>query len=200
MFISKILQITHSQWIYQNISLHDKKHGYLRNKQSEDLLQDIAVLSDISPEDIPDSCWFLFEFNFTELTATHLETQRYWTLAMDVAIAARHQERQRGAQTKCIWCKLNRKIPSRKKLGITEVERQIRHNGMHCSPTSIVDSNFESHKQTTLMSLISKQPHPSASLLTLKSNKCLRIPDWLTRKVGTSSSEATNLTCFWLTA
>jgi hypothetical protein len=54
-FISKILQITHSQWIYRNISLHKKKHGYLRNKQSEDLLQDIPALSDISPEDIPDN-------------------------------------------------------------------------------------------------------------------------------------------------
>jgi hypothetical protein len=58
----------------------------------EDLLQDIPALSDISPENIPDNCRFLLEFNFTELTATHLETQRYWTLAMDAAIAARHQE------------------------------------------------------------------------------------------------------------
>jgi hypothetical protein len=31
-FISKILQIIHSQWIFQNISLHDKTHGYLHNK------------------------------------------------------------------------------------------------------------------------------------------------------------------------
>jgi hypothetical protein len=28
-FISKILQITHSQWIYRNISFHDRKKGYL---------------------------------------------------------------------------------------------------------------------------------------------------------------------------
>jgi succinate dehydrogenase flavin-adding protein (antitoxin of CptAB toxin-antitoxin module) len=28
-FISKLLQLTHSQWIYRNISLHDKKQGYL---------------------------------------------------------------------------------------------------------------------------------------------------------------------------
>jgi hypothetical protein len=41
-FISKILQLTHSQWIYRNIFLHDKRHGYLQNKQSESLLQTIA--------------------------------------------------------------------------------------------------------------------------------------------------------------
>ena len=28
-FISKILQITDSQWIFRNISLHDRKNGYL---------------------------------------------------------------------------------------------------------------------------------------------------------------------------
>ncbi len=28
-FISKILQLNYSQWIYRNISLHDKRHGYL---------------------------------------------------------------------------------------------------------------------------------------------------------------------------
>ena len=31
-FISKILQITHSQWIYKNISFHDEEMGYLRRK------------------------------------------------------------------------------------------------------------------------------------------------------------------------
>jgi hypothetical protein len=125
MFISKILQITHSQWIYRNNSLHDKKHGYLRNTQLEDLLQNIAALSDISPEDIPDNCQFRLKFNFTKLTAAHLETQRYWTLAMDAAIAATHQEQQRGEKTKHIGRKLNRKIPSHRKLGITEVKCQI---------------------------------------------------------------------------
>jgi hypothetical protein len=29
-FITKILQITHSQWIHRNISLHNKRQGYLR--------------------------------------------------------------------------------------------------------------------------------------------------------------------------
>jgi hypothetical protein len=37
-FISKLLQLTHSQWIYRNISLHDKKQGYLQHKQSANLL------------------------------------------------------------------------------------------------------------------------------------------------------------------
>jgi hypothetical protein len=42
-FISKILQLTHSQWIFRNISFHDKKNGYLRNKTANELLQHITL-------------------------------------------------------------------------------------------------------------------------------------------------------------
>jgi hypothetical protein len=93
-FISKILQLIHSQWIYHNISLHNKRHGYLWNKQSESLLQTIAELSDLSPEEVPNNSRFLPEFNFTELTKAHLETQQYWTLAVNAALTARQDECQ----------------------------------------------------------------------------------------------------------
>ncbi len=76
-FISKILQLTHSQWIYHNISLHNERHGYLWKKQLESLLQTITELSDPSPKEVPDNSRFLLEFNFTELTKAHLETQQY---------------------------------------------------------------------------------------------------------------------------
>jgi hypothetical protein len=87
-FISKILQITHSQWIFRNISFHDRKNGYLRNKMVDELLQHINSLSEVSPEEHPKSSRFLLEINFSELSKHHLETQRYWTLAVDVALKA----------------------------------------------------------------------------------------------------------------
>ncbi len=74
-FIAKILQITHSQLIYWNISLLNKCQGYLQNKQLEDLLQEIAKLSKLSPDKVLDHCRFLLEVNFKELTTSHLETQ-----------------------------------------------------------------------------------------------------------------------------
>jgi hypothetical protein len=91
-FISKISQLTHLQWIYRNISLHDRCQGYLRNKQSEDLLQEITELSDLSPEEVPENCRFLLEISFTELASSQLEKQRYWTLAMKAALTAQHHE------------------------------------------------------------------------------------------------------------
>ena len=53
-FISKILQITHSQWIFWNISLHDKMHGYLHNKKANKIMQQINVLLDLAPEEVPE--------------------------------------------------------------------------------------------------------------------------------------------------
>ena len=93
-FISKILQLIHSQWIYHNISLHNKRHGYLWNKQSESLLQTIAELSNLSPEELPNNSRFLLEFNFTELTKAYLETQQYWTLTVNKALTTRQDKRQ----------------------------------------------------------------------------------------------------------
>ncbi len=41
--ISKLLHITHSQWIYRNFTLHDKLCGYLHNKSLEDIKQTIGA-------------------------------------------------------------------------------------------------------------------------------------------------------------
>ena len=35
-FLSKILKITHSQWIFRNITFHDKKGGVLKMKMGVD--------------------------------------------------------------------------------------------------------------------------------------------------------------------
>ena len=99
-FISKLLQITHAQWIFRNISLHDKTRGYLRNKKAGELLQIINEFSEVAPEEIPEDSRFLLEINFTELTKSHLEHQTYWTLAMDAAVKAQELEMARGARAK----------------------------------------------------------------------------------------------------
>ncbi len=52
-FISRILHITHSQWIFRNISLHDKSFGYIHNKQLGDITCKIDELADAAPELIP---------------------------------------------------------------------------------------------------------------------------------------------------
>jgi hypothetical protein len=88
-------------------------------------LQEITKLSDLSPDKVPESCRFLLEVNFTDLTSSHLETQQYWTLAMNAALTARQLERKRGACIKQIRHRVNRKIPSQTKLSVAAVKQQI---------------------------------------------------------------------------
>ncbi len=172
-FISKILQITHLQWIYSNILLHNKSQGYIRNKQSEDLPQEINKLSDLRPEDIPKSSRFLLEINFTELTLSYIKMQAYWTLAVLAALMAKQLEDKQGASLKQIRKRLNTKVPSRKKLGITAIEQQIRDDGMHQSSHTTNRTHEAQHKQTMLTSFITKHLHPSTALSMLNSNKWL---------------------------
>jgi hypothetical protein len=172
----KILQLTHSQWIYRNISLQDKKQGYLRHQQSRDCLQEITNLSELSPDEVPEGSNFLLEINFTELTLSHLETQCYWTLAVNAALTAKQLQYKRGTRSKRMCQKLNRKLPSQKKLGIVTIEQQIRTDGMHQAPNSN-HSDHNQQLQTTLSSLIIKRPCPSSAFLSLKSNKRLRKPN-----------------------
>jgi hypothetical protein len=67
-FISRILQLTHSQWIFRNISFHDKTNGFLRNKKADEILQLINEFAEVAPEDVPSNSRFLLEINFSERT------------------------------------------------------------------------------------------------------------------------------------
>jgi hypothetical protein len=91
------LQTTHSQWIHCNISLHDKYHGYMHHKRVEEFYKEIFELSYLAPDKVPETSRFLCEMNFTELTEASLETQRYWTLAVNTALKAQCLEAKRGA-------------------------------------------------------------------------------------------------------
>ena len=86
--ISKLLRITHSQWIYRNFALHDKLCGYLHNKSPEDIRLTIEELAETSPEDIPKKSKFLLKMNFGSLTKSQIENQQYWIIALQVAVSA----------------------------------------------------------------------------------------------------------------
>jgi hypothetical protein len=76
-FISKLLQISHSQWIYQNISLHDRRHGYLHAMNAAEIMHEIETLSNLAPEKVAKESCFLLEINFTDLSGFHIEAQKY---------------------------------------------------------------------------------------------------------------------------
>ena len=123
--ISKLLQITHSQWIYRNISFHDRRHGYLHALTATEIMQEIETLSNLAPKEVAKESCFLLEISFTELSGFHIEAQKYWILAVTAARTAQELELARGVRAKRAKQKANTKIPSRKKLRIANIEQQI---------------------------------------------------------------------------
>ena len=124
--ISKLLHITHSQLIYRNFTLHNKLCGYLHKKNLDDIQLTIKELADTAPGEVPEGSKFLLEINFGDLTESHIKNQQYWVIAIQAAITAGRRTAAASSRAKRIRHKVNLKIPSRNKLGITAVEMQIR--------------------------------------------------------------------------
>jgi hypothetical protein len=87
-FISKLLHITHSQWIYRNISLHHARYGAMELHERRDLLREIDRLAELDPNLVPEESKFLLEIDFSQLKEDFTEKQRYWVRGMKAAIKA----------------------------------------------------------------------------------------------------------------
>ena len=99
-FISHLLQLSHSQWIYRNYTLHDKQRGYLRLRLRSEVLREIHVLLETPPSAVPPESQYLLELDHSAMYKASYETQAYWVLAIKAARRAGRQavstQRSRG--------------------------------------------------------------------------------------------------------
>ena len=72
--ITRLLHISHSQWLLHNFTLHDAQCGYKQMKDSH-----------TDPERIPDHSKFLLEIDTEILLTENYTTQVYWVVAMEAA-------------------------------------------------------------------------------------------------------------------
>lgn len=83
--ISRLIHISHSQWLFRNFTLHDTKCGYNRLKDKLAVQLQIIELSNTDPERIPEHSRFLLEIDTETLKTSDYETQAYWVTAMEAA-------------------------------------------------------------------------------------------------------------------
>jgi hypothetical protein len=176
-FISKLLRVTHSQWIFRNISLHDKINGYLHKKKSEEILLELEFLTGTAPEEVPAESQFLLEINFSKLSKFHTESQKYWISAVNAALTAKQCLSALGAHARQVRDKVNRKLFSQTKLGIVATEQQIRWDLCHSLLCQEEHMRFNTSNQSSLDRLVSKRPHPVSILNLMRPNECLQKPD-----------------------
>ncbi len=84
-FISHLLQISHSQWIFRNYTLHDKQRGYLRLRLRSKVLCKIHELLETPPSEVPPESQYLLELDHSAMYKASYEEQAYWVLALKAA-------------------------------------------------------------------------------------------------------------------
>jgi hypothetical protein len=83
--ITQLLRVTHFQWIYRCVLVHDRSTGTLVPAHKEDLMKEIAHQLEMGAEGLVEGDRFLLECNFNELATTNGEQQEYWILAIQAA-------------------------------------------------------------------------------------------------------------------
>ncbi len=83
--ITQLLQVTHFQWIYRCVLVHDRSTGTLVSAHKEDLMKEIAHQLEMGAEGLAEGDRFLLECNFNKLVTTNGKQQEYWILAIQAA-------------------------------------------------------------------------------------------------------------------
>jgi len=74
-FISHLLQISHSQWIFRNYTLQQR--GYLRLRLRKEVLHEIHELLETPPSEVPPESQYLLELDHSAMYKASYEEQAY---------------------------------------------------------------------------------------------------------------------------
>ena len=125
-FITRLIHISHSQWLFLNFTLHDRLHGYRNLKDRAEVALRIEILSHTDLDRIPEHSRFLLDIDTERLAKSDFDTQSYWVAAMEAAC---------GASTVAITGELIH--PKLSTFGTFQVRQSIRREmrEMFCSRT-----------------------------------------------------------------
>jgi hypothetical protein len=87
--VIKLLEATHSQWLYHCVQVHDKVQGTLAMQHKEELQREIEAQQDQGFNNLLEEDKFLVEVNLEDLEITFGERQEYWLVAMHATREAR---------------------------------------------------------------------------------------------------------------
>jgi hypothetical protein len=83
--IKQLLQVTHSQWLYRNVVVHDRTTGTLIAEHKEELLKEIDRQKDIGVDGLLQEDRYLLEINHEDWESSNGEREEYWLLAIQSA-------------------------------------------------------------------------------------------------------------------
>jgi hypothetical protein len=99
--ITQLLQVTHAQWIYRCLLVHNRTSGMLITLHKTKLLKEIAKQLSMGAENLMEDDKYLLECNLSDIATTNGEQQEYWLLTIKAARMASLIQQQ-TTQQQCI--------------------------------------------------------------------------------------------------
>ena len=101
--VIKLLEVTHGQWLYWCVQIHDNAMGTQVMACKEEILQEIEKQLEFGMEDLLDEDQYLAEINLNDLERPSGERQEYWLLvictAREASLLGRQQTSNNRRQT-----------------------------------------------------------------------------------------------------
>ena len=107
-FIARLIKISHTQWVFRNLTLHDAHFGHLAMLRRAELARELEGLQALDPRDVPPESAFLLDFDPADLAESDISKQEQWILAMQAARKAGMMirgRRRRWQQTRRRLCR-----------------------------------------------------------------------------------------------
>ena len=93
--VTKLLEVTHGQWLYRNIQVHDTVSGLNAVERKEELQREVEHQILLGGAGLDKQDRYLLEINVGDLEISSGEDQYYWLFAMRAArVDRRLKEKQ----------------------------------------------------------------------------------------------------------
>jgi hypothetical protein len=79
-FVWRLVEASHAQWLYQNLSLHYYAKGYLCQQTESTIRREVKLLAVKRPIDLPQECRYLLELPQRPSQTSSAAHNTYWIL------------------------------------------------------------------------------------------------------------------------
>ena len=87
--VIRLFEISHGQWLYRNVIVHDRTAGELVTQWKEEIRKALEDQLELGEEGLEEEDRYLFDINLDNLDTTSGEDQTYWLLALEAPWNAR---------------------------------------------------------------------------------------------------------------
>ena len=84
-----LIEMTHCQWLYRNMHVHDTVTGLHETRRKEELQKEIEYQIQLWVEGLAEDDKYLLEINLGDVGTTYGEIQEYWIHAIKYALEER---------------------------------------------------------------------------------------------------------------